>query len=134
MAYGTEQFGRSGTLNPHSVEGPVDEDQRHQQEDRRQRVAQAGPPLGGQAHRELHREVAEELGMARPEVDEKIEGEHASPWKLAGRSGELELAADRFLDGARFDPRAVADALRACAVHALRVPLDELEAAQRPRG
>jgi len=83
---------------------------------------------------ELHREVAAELGMARPQIDEKIEGEHAAPWKLAGASGETLLAPDRFLDGARFDPARVADSLRACAVHALRVPLDELEAAQRPRG
>jgi nitrate/nitrite transport system substrate-binding protein len=82
---------------------------------------------------DLHREVAAQLGIARPEIDEKVEGEHAAAWRLAGRAGEIELAADRFLDGARFDASRVADYLRGCEVHAMRVPLDELEAAQRTR-
>jgi nitrate/nitrite transport system substrate-binding protein len=81
---------------------------------------------------DLHREAAAQLGIARPAVDEKVEGEHAAPWLLAGRGGSIELGADRLLDVVRFDPRRVADYLRACTVHALRVPLDELEAAQRP--
>jgi nitrate/nitrite transport system substrate-binding protein len=60
---------------------------------------------------ELHREVADEVGMSCPEQDEKLEGP--------------------LLDGARFDAARAIDALAAYAVHARRVPLEELAAAQR---
>jgi nitrate/nitrite transport system substrate-binding protein len=63
---------------------------------------------------ELHREVAAEIGVACPEQDEKPEGP--------------------LLDGARFDPRRPLDALDACALHALRVSLEELAAEQRWQG
>lgn len=80
---------------------------------------------------ELHREAAAELGLPRPEIDEKLEGEHARAWTLAGRDGSIELGADLFLDGSRFDARRCVEWLRDLAIHQLRVPLDELETAQR---
>jgi nitrate/nitrite transport system substrate-binding protein len=83
---------------------------------------------------ELHREVAAELGIPRPDVDEKPEGVHAAPWLLPTRGGPLELGPDLFLDGSRFDARRCVESLQGYAVHALRVPLDELAAAQRARG
>lgn len=80
---------------------------------------------------ELHREVAAELGIPRPDADEKVEGLHAEPWSQPARAGAILLGADRFLDGSRFDARRPVEALAAYAVHALRVPLGELSAAQR---
>jgi nitrate/nitrite transport system substrate-binding protein len=82
---------------------------------------------------ELYREVAAEVGIACPDQDEKLEGVHAEPWQLDSRAGPIELGADRFVDGSRFDPRDCIDALRGYRVHARRVPLDELAAAQRAR-
>jgi nitrate/nitrite transport system substrate-binding protein len=55
---------------------------------------------------ELHREVAEEVGVACPEQDEKLEGP------------------------LRFDAERAVEALAAYAIHARRVPLEELAAAQ----
>ncbi len=60
---------------------------------------------------ELHREVAAEVGIPRPAVDEKVEE-----------------------DGSRFAARQVVGYLRDLAVHERKVPLDELDAAQRSRG
>jgi nitrate/nitrite transport system substrate-binding protein len=82
---------------------------------------------------ELHREVAAELGVLRPDVDDKLEGLHAAAWRHQTRAGSLELGSDLFLDGSRFDARRCVEWLRGQAIHALRVPLDELEAAQRTR-
>ena len=59
---------------------------------------------------ELHREVAEELGLASPESDEKLEGP--------------------LLDGAHFDARRALETLAAYALHARRVPMEELARAQ----
>jgi nitrate/nitrite transport system substrate-binding protein len=80
---------------------------------------------------ELHREVAAELGTPCPDEDEKVEGVHAAPWTLASRSGPIELGADLFLDGSRFDARHCTASLAAYGIHAMRVSLDELAAAQR---
>jgi two-component system, oxyanion-binding sensor len=59
---------------------------------------------------ELHREVAEDVGIDCPEHDAKLEGP--------------------LLDGARFDAERALDALAAYEVHALHVPMEELERAQ----
>ncbi|HEX5066369.1 MAG TPA: CmpA/NrtA family ABC transporter substrate-binding protein, partial [Myxococcota bacterium] len=80
---------------------------------------------------ELHREVAAELGIPRPDADEKIEGVHAAPWMLASRSGPIELGPDLLLDGSEFDARHCTASLATSRIHAMRVSLDELEAAQR---
>jgi nitrate/nitrite transport system substrate-binding protein len=59
---------------------------------------------------DLHREAARALGLPSPVSDEQVEGP--------------------FFDGQRFDPRAPLAHLRAQSIHARRVDLDELEAAQ----
>jgi nitrate/nitrite transport system substrate-binding protein len=82
---------------------------------------------------ELHREVAAELGIPRPDGDEKVEGVHAQPWMLASRSGPIELGADLLLDGSRFDARHCTASLADARIHAMRMSLDELESAQRTR-
>ena len=82
---------------------------------------------------ELHREVAAELDIPRPDVDEKVEGVHAEPWTQASRSGPIELGADLLLDGSRFDARHCTASLADCGIHAMRISLDELESAQRTR-
>ena len=51
---------------------------------------------------DLYREAAQELGLAAPDVDLKVEGLHAEPWTL----GPIEMGPDRFFDGAVFDPLA----------------------------
>jgi hypothetical protein len=81
---------------------------------------------------DLHREAARELGVPCPAADEKPEGVHAEPWRAPREGGgTLELGADLFVDGRRFDARDPAGYLAGFEIHALRVPLAELAAAQR---
>jgi nitrate/nitrite transport system substrate-binding protein len=49
---------------------------------------------------DLYRQAAAELGITCPTSDWKAEGAHAAPWPRDG----LILGADRFVDGAAFDP------------------------------
>lgn len=51
-----------------------------------------------------YRKAASALGISVPLADFKVEGEHASPWHLPGTLGAIEMTADRFCDGAIFDP------------------------------
>src|SRR5262245_44102158 len=60
---------RRRTLDAHGVERPPDEDERNREERSRQDVAQAGPLLAGQRHRQLDGEQAEQ----RRELDDRIE-------------------------------------------------------------
>lgn len=39
-----------------------------------------------------------------PLTDSKEEGQHATPWLLPGTRGDVEIGADRFIDGATFKP------------------------------
>jgi nitrate/nitrite transport system substrate-binding protein len=83
-------------------------------------------------HSDLYREAAGELGVPCPAQDEKAEGIHDVRWSVARQGGgTLELGPDLFIDGRRFDPRDPAGYLAGFEIHALRVPLDELSAAQR---
>jgi nitrate/nitrite transport system substrate-binding protein len=81
---------------------------------------------------DLYREAAGELGVPCPAQDEKAEGIHDVRWSVARQGGgTLELGPDLFIDGRRFDPRDPAGYLAGFEIHALRVPIDELAAAQR---
>ncbi|RKR06607.1 nitrate/nitrite transport system substrate-binding protein [Kushneria sinocarnis] len=54
---------------------------------------------------DLCRQATDALGLPMPEGDSKLEGCHEGPWQLEGRDGgTLEMSADRFIDGAIFDP------------------------------
>jgi len=53
---------------------------------------------------DLYRVAATRLGIETPQVDYKLEGVHAGPWRL--EDGGPELASDRFFDGAQFDAQA----------------------------
>ncbi len=56
---------------------------------------------------DLYRQAAERLGLGLPDTAEKSEGTHAAPWTLAAATGDLTMGADRFLDGAAFEPAAL---------------------------
>lgn len=75
---------------------------------------------------DLHREVAAELEIASPTIDWKTEGTHPSPWILEAATRPIEMAADRFLDGATFDPHALPQYLESLEISALRIRTDEL--------
>lgn len=53
---------------------------------------------------DLYRDVAQDLGVAFPTVDWKTEGTHDGSWTLTNASSPITMGADRFLDGAVFDP------------------------------
>lgn len=83
---------------------------------------------------DLYREAARELGLACPIADEKLEGAHALPWRLETDGAPLDMPPDRFLDGRSFDARDVVGHLAEGPRGGLRLPLDELAAAQIERG
>ena len=87
--------------------------------------------VAGDVYRaDLHREAARELGLARPRDDEKVEGVHSTPWRAPGRPEDVELGPDLYFDGGHFDAKHAIAWLAGVAAPELRVPLDELAAAQ----
>lgn len=63
---------------------------------------------------DIYREAAALVGQPCPPSDFKSEGGNAEPWLLQSQDGvALELGADRLLDGAKFDPWAPLEWLRA---------------------
>lgn len=80
---------------------------------------------------DLHREAAADLGIACPSSDEKLEGVHATVWRAAGERTDLELGADLFFDGLRFDALDPIGYLAGQTLHDRNVRLDELARAQR---
>jgi nitrate/nitrite transport system substrate-binding protein len=51
----------------------------------------------------VYRAAAQALGLPCPEVDYKIEGEHEGGWVLKSGDESLQMGADLFMDGRRFD-------------------------------
>ncbi|MDJ0790154.1 MAG: CmpA/NrtA family ABC transporter substrate-binding protein [Myxococcota bacterium] len=75
---------------------------------------------------DLYREAAGEVGEPFPEIDVKPEGVHEEPWSLQQASVPIEMGADRFLDGRRFDPGDVVAYLEQSEITRLRLRLDDL--------
>lgn len=75
---------------------------------------------------DLHREVAAGLGIAAPDIDWKSEGAHPTAWTLDRASDPIAMTADRFLDGAVFDPHQLPRYLESLEISSLRIRLDEL--------
>jgi two-component system, oxyanion-binding sensor len=78
---------------------------------------------------ELFRKAAAALGIDLPVTEMKPEGVHAEVWTLKGRQGELTLGADRFFDGATFDPADPIDYLTQQPVSSLSFTLNALREA-----
>lgn len=53
---------------------------------------------------DIYRLAVARLGIAVPAVDMKAEGGHRGEWKLGEGKATVTLGADRFIDGAVFDP------------------------------
>jgi len=81
---------------------------------------------------DLHRAAAAELGFAEPTIDWKVEGAHGAPWVLEQATVPIPMAADRFLDGIPFDPRALPRYLERLEISSLRIRLDELPESLAP--
>jgi nitrate/nitrite transport system substrate-binding protein len=81
---------------------------------------------------DLHREAADAVGASAPLLDEKPEGAAPAPWTTAGSLGPITMGAERFFDGAVFDPRNVVAALARHAIAHPQVRLDELASLQTP--
>jgi nitrate/nitrite transport system substrate-binding protein len=80
---------------------------------------------------DLYREAARALGLPVPELNEKTEGTHHAEWTLEstpanGNRGGIAMGADRFIDGAVFDPRRLMAYLASHEIGARTVPLDLL--------
>ena len=58
---------------------------------------------------DLYREAAVRLGMPVSQLDMRCEGEHGGNWWLEGENPPVEMGADSFMDGRRFDPHRVID-------------------------
>lgn len=53
---------------------------------------------------DIYRMAALELDWPVPLTDSKSEGLHEGPWVLTEATAPIDMAADAFIDGARFDP------------------------------
>ena len=53
---------------------------------------------------DTYRSVAKSMGIACPDLDEKIEGTHAHAWLMTEASAPIAFGPDRFLDRRIFDP------------------------------
>ena len=53
---------------------------------------------------DVYRAAANELGILCPTTDGKDEGTHDAPWPLGDGQQSITMGADRFCDGASFDP------------------------------
>jgi nitrate/nitrite transport system substrate-binding protein len=53
---------------------------------------------------DLWRQAADDLGLNVPTADSKVEGAHEARWKAPGEGAPIPMAADRFFEGAPFDP------------------------------
>jgi nitrate/nitrite transport system substrate-binding protein len=78
---------------------------------------------------DIFRTAADRLGVPYPRVDHKVEGVHAQGWTLEAATAPIAMGPDRFFDGRRFDPEALVDYVAGFEVHALRMDLAELAAA-----
>jgi two-component system, oxyanion-binding sensor len=52
---------------------------------------------------DLYRIAAQQIGVATPIVDEKVEGLHSASWVLDEATAPIAMAPDLFFDGRRFD-------------------------------
>ncbi len=53
---------------------------------------------------DLYRLAVARLGIPVPAIDHKTEGHHGAGWVLGAGANRVEMGADRFIDGALFDP------------------------------
>lgn len=56
---------------------------------------------------DLYRQALSPLGESVPTADWKVEGSHAAAWSLDAQPQPIRMPADRFCDGALFDPAAL---------------------------
>jgi ABC-type nitrate/sulfonate/bicarbonate transport system substrate-binding protein len=75
---------------------------------------------------DLYRDAAEDLGIAFPESDMKVEGTHDASWSLSRASAAITMGSDRFIDGRVFRPDEPIGYLESFEVSAMRVRLDDL--------
>lgn len=75
---------------------------------------------------DLYRAAARDLGIAVPTIDWKTEGSHHGPWTLAQASQPIPMGADRFFDGANFDPERLVAYLKHIKVGNMKVSLEAL--------
>ena len=65
---------------------------------------------------EVFRAAANDLGLPYPEVDYKLEGVHQGGWALMSGEDTLEMGADLFMDGRRFDATRLQEYLEGFAI------------------
>lgn len=77
--------------------------------------AAAHPKAASALYRpDLYSQAARSLGLSVPTADRKSEGYHAEPWLLPALPAPVPMGADRFGDGARFDPGGSGEPSRRC--------------------
>lgn len=75
---------------------------------------------------DLYQQAASALGITSPHLAYKTEGHHDCNWALQEGSINIAMGADRFLDGALFDPSSAVDYLDSFAINHMSVTTGEL--------
>lgn len=82
---------------------------------------------------ELYRHAAEQLGITTPHIAYKTEGHHDCEWVLQEGSDQINMGADRFLDGKLFDPSTAVDYLGSFTIHHMATSLNALAEKNRDK-
>ncbi|MEO0549776.1 MAG: CmpA/NrtA family ABC transporter substrate-binding protein [Pseudomonadota bacterium] len=76
---------------------------------------------------EFYRKIANEVGVACPAPNEKIEGAHSSSWVLTEASAPIAFGPDRFIDGRIFDPENIEGYLSGLGIRSSGPRLSEVD-------
>jgi len=76
---------------------------------------------------DLYRDAVAGLNLACPDIDTKLEGCNASPWRLEAGGASIEMGSDLFFDGGVFDAADPVGYLEQFEIANLKVALPELK-------
>tara|TARA_R110002072_G_scaffold6364_4_gene37541 strand:- start:32111 stop:33412 length:1302 start_codon:yes stop_codon:yes gene_type:complete len=75
---------------------------------------------------DIYRQAARQLNILCPTIDYKTEGEHEAAWFISDDEQEIELGADKFIDGKVFDPNKLVEYTFSFDVNHIPIEVEQL--------
>ena len=75
---------------------------------------------------DIYRQAARQLNILCPTIDYKKEGEHEAAWFISDDEQEIELGADKFIDGKVFDPNKLVEYTFSFDVNHIPIEVEQL--------